>query len=42
MSRWREVVKIQTEINEMLAKRIMQRINGTKCWFEKIKQIDKF
>jgi hypothetical protein len=29
-SRWREIIKINTEINEMETKKLIQRINETK------------
>jgi hypothetical protein len=41
-SRWREIIKIRTKINEIEAKQTIQRINETKSWFfEKINKIDK-
>jgi hypothetical protein len=35
--RWREIIKIRTEINEIETKQTIQRINEMKSWFfEKI------
>ena len=41
-SRWREIIKVKAEINQLETKRTMQRINETKSWFfEKINKIEK-
>jgi hypothetical protein len=41
-SKWREIIKIRAEINEIKTKQTTQRINETKSWFfEKINKIDK-
>jgi hypothetical protein len=41
-SRWREIIKIRAEINEIETKQTVQRIKETKSWFfEKINKIDK-
>jgi hypothetical protein len=41
ITRWKEVVKIRVEINEMETKRL-QRINERNSWFfEKVNKIDK-
>jgi hypothetical protein len=41
-SRWREIIKIRAEINEIKTKQTIQRINETKSWFfEKINKINK-
>jgi hypothetical protein len=40
--RWREIIKIGAEINEIKTKQTIQRINETKsCFFEKINKINK-
>jgi hypothetical protein len=40
--RWREIIKIRDEINEIETKKTIQRINETKSWFfEKINKIDR-
>ena len=42
ISRRKEIIKIQTEINEKEMKEIIVKINKTKSWFfEKIKKIHK-
>jgi hypothetical protein len=42
VSRWKEIIKIKAEINEMETKITIQRIKETKShFFEKIKKIDK-
>ena len=42
ISRRKEIIKIQTEINEKEMKETIVKINKTKsCFFEKINQIDK-
>jgi hypothetical protein len=41
-SRRKEIIKIRAEINEIEAKKKIQRINETKSWFfEKISKIDR-
>jgi hypothetical protein len=41
-SRWREIIKIRAEINEIKTKQTIQRINETNSWFfEKINKINK-
>jgi hypothetical protein len=41
-SRWRELIKIRVEINEIKTKQTTQKSNETKSWFfEKINKIDK-
>jgi hypothetical protein len=41
-SRWREIIKIRAEINEIKTKKL-QRINETKSWFcKKINKMDKY
>jgi hypothetical protein len=41
-SRWREIIKIRAEINELETKKIYKRINEKNCClFEKISEIDK-
>jgi hypothetical protein len=41
-SRWLEIIKYRTEINQVETKRTIQRINQTRRWFfEKINKIDK-
>jgi hypothetical protein len=41
-SRWQEMIKLSTEINQLETKRKIQRINKTKSWiFEKINKTDK-
>jgi hypothetical protein len=41
-SRRREIIKIETKINEIETQKAIQRINKTKSWFfEKINKIDK-
>jgi hypothetical protein len=40
-SRWREIIKIRAEINEIKTKKPVQTINETKSqFFEKINKID--
>ena len=42
ISRRKEIIKIQAEINEKEMKETIVKINKTKCWFfEKINKIDK-
>ena len=42
MSRRKEIIKIQAEINEKEMKETIVKINKTKIWFfEKINKIDK-
>ena len=42
MSGWKEIIKIQAEINEKEMKETIVKINKTKSWFfEKINKIDK-
>jgi DNA repair exonuclease SbcCD ATPase subunit len=41
-SRWQEISKLRSEINQVETKRTIQRINKTRNWiFEKISKIDK-
>jgi hypothetical protein len=41
-SRWQEIIKLRVEINQVEAKRAIQRINKTRSWFfEKINNINK-
>jgi hypothetical protein len=41
-TRRREIIKIRAKINEIEAKKTIQRINETKSWFfEKINKIDR-
>ena len=41
VSRWKEIIKMRTEINEIKSKKI-QKIKESKSWFfEKINRIDK-
>jgi hypothetical protein len=41
-SRQQEIIKLRIEINQVEAKRTIQRINQARSWFfEKIKKIDK-
>jgi hypothetical protein len=41
-SRWQEIIKLRSEINQVKTKRTIQRINQTRSWFfEKINKIDK-
>jgi hypothetical protein len=41
-SRWQQIIKLRTEINQTETKRTIQRINKTRNWvFEKIHKIDK-
>jgi hypothetical protein len=35
ISRWGEVTKVRAEINEIVSKRTIQRLNKTKNWFFK-------
>ena len=40
-SRWQEIFKLRSEINQVETKRTIQRINQTRSWFfEKINKID--
>ena len=42
VSRWKEIIKIRSEINETEMKEMITKINKTKSWFfEKINKIDK-
>ena len=42
VSRWKEIIKIRAEINEIETKKTIAKINKTKSWFfEKINKIDK-
>ena len=42
ISRRKEIIKIQVEINEKEMKETIVKINKTKCWFfEKINKVDK-
>ena len=41
ISRRKEIINIQAEINEKVMKDIIVQINKTKSWFEKINKIDK-
>jgi hypothetical protein len=39
-SRWQEIIKLRAEINQVEAKRTIQRINKARSWFfEKINKI---
>jgi hypothetical protein len=41
-SRWREIIKVRTKINEIQTKQTIQRNNETKSWFfEKTNKIHK-
>jgi hypothetical protein len=41
-SRWQEILKLRAEINQVEAKRNIQRINQNRSWFfKKINKIDK-
>jgi hypothetical protein len=41
-SRWREIIKSRTEINEIETKQTIQKINERKSWFfENINKINK-
>ena len=41
-SRWQEIIKLRTKINQVETKRTIQRIKQTRSWFfEKINKIDK-
>jgi hypothetical protein len=41
-SRWQEIIKLRSEINQLETKGTSQRINQTRSWdFEKINKIDK-
>jgi hypothetical protein len=41
-SRWREIIKIRAESNEIKTKQTTQRVNETKSWFfERINKINK-
>jgi hypothetical protein len=41
-SRWREIINIKAEINELQIKQTKQRISEMKSWFfEKINKINK-
>jgi hypothetical protein len=40
-SRWREIIKIRVEVNEIETKQTIQRINEMKsCFFEKVNKIE--
>ena len=42
VSRWKEIIKIRAEINEIEAKKTITKISKTKSWFlKKINKIDK-
>ena len=42
VSRWKEIIKVRAEINEIESKKMIQKINESKSWFfEKINKIDK-
>ena len=42
MSRRKEIIKIRAEINEIEAKKTIEKVNETKSWFfVKINKIDK-
>ena len=42
VSRWKLIIKIRAEINEIETKKTIAKINKTKSWFfEKINKIDK-
>ena len=42
VSRWKEIIKLRVEINEIETKKTIAKINKTKSWFfEKINKIDK-
>ena len=42
VSKRKEIIKIRTEINEIMTKKTIAKINETKSWFfEKINKIDK-
>jgi hypothetical protein len=42
MSRWQEIIKLRSEINQVETRRTIQRINQTRSlFFEKINKIDK-
>ena len=42
VSRWKEIIKIREEINEIETKKTIAKISKTKSWFfEKINKIDK-
>jgi hypothetical protein len=41
-SRWKEIIKLRAEINQVETKITIQRINQTRSWFfQKINKIDK-
>ena len=41
-SKWQEIIKLRSKINQAETKRAIQRINKTRSWFfEKINKIDK-
>ena len=41
VSRWKEIIKIRAEINEIETKKTREKINKIKSWFfEKINKID--
>jgi hypothetical protein len=41
-SRWQEIIKLRTAINQVETKRTIQRINQTRSWFfKKMNKIDK-
>jgi pantothenate kinase len=41
-SRWKKIIKLRSEINQIETKRTIQRINQTRsCFFEKINKIYK-
>ena len=42
VSRWKEIIKVRAEINEIESKKMIQKINESKSGsFEKINKIDK-
>ena len=42
MSTWKEIIKIQAELNDTETKRTIKRIDKSRSWFfEKINKIDK-
>ena len=42
VSRWKEIINVRAERNEMETKKTIAKINQTKSWFfEKINKIDK-
>jgi hypothetical protein len=40
--RWREIINVRADINEIKTRKTIQRINKTNsCFFEKINKVDK-